>query len=190
MTKTRSLYQRAGGVLLAFGAISILSGIIAFFPVFAYKPWFTGWSVRIACPLWNGALAVTTGVLVLLAYGEWTQRSLWEACYTFSILSIIACPLQFAIAFASILLGPYCYYSFAGIAGTNYLGYAIKFPFPYAGFMSACKNPLNYEWYHLILQIIDLSSSLAILCASLALVIKLTARLIRSGNLKVQKQMW
>ncbi|XP_029472602.1 transmembrane protein 212 isoform X2 [Rhinatrema bivittatum] len=170
MTKTRSLYQRAGGVLLAFGAISILSGIIAFFPVFAYKPWFTGWSVRIACPLWNGAL--------------------WEACYTFSILSIIACPLQFAIAFASILLGPYCYYSFAGIAGTNYLGYAIKFPFPYAGFMSACKNPLNYEWYHLILQIIDLSSSLAILCASLALVIKLTARLIRSGNLKVQKQMW
>ncbi|XP_030072749.1 transmembrane protein 212 [Microcaecilia unicolor] len=185
-----NVYSCAGRMLLAFGVINMFSGIIAFFPVFAYKPWFTGWSVRIACPIWNGALAVTTGVLDLLAYREWTQRSLWEACYTFAILSIVASSLQFAIAIASILVGPYCYYSFAGIAGTNYLGYAIKFPFPYTRFMSSCKDPLNYEWYHLILQILDLFSSLAILCTSLALVIKLTVRLIHSGNFNVHKRVW
>nr|XP_033815221.1 transmembrane protein 212 isoform X1 [Geotrypetes seraphini] len=190
MTEMVNMYTWAGRMLLAFGVISMLSGIIAFFPVFTYKPWFTGWSVWIACPIWNGALAVTTGVLALLAYRAWTQRSLWEACYTFAVLSVVTCPIQFAVAVASILVGPYCYYSFAGIAGTNYLGYAIQLPFPYTRFMSSCKDPLNYEWYHLILQILDLFSSIAILCSSLALVIKLTARLLRSGNFNVHMRMW
>nr|XP_033815222.1 transmembrane protein 212 isoform X2 [Geotrypetes seraphini] len=170
MTEMVNMYTWAGRMLLAFGVISMLSGIIAFFPVFTYKPWFTGWSVWIACPIWNGAL--------------------WEACYTFAVLSVVTCPIQFAVAVASILVGPYCYYSFAGIAGTNYLGYAIQLPFPYTRFMSSCKDPLNYEWYHLILQILDLFSSIAILCSSLALVIKLTARLLRSGNFNVHMRMW
>ncbi|XP_017744965.1 PREDICTED: transmembrane protein 212 [Rhinopithecus bieti] len=38
------------------------------------------------------------------------------------ILSIMGCPLHFAVALESALLGPYCFYSFSGIAGTNYLG--------------------------------------------------------------------
>ncbi|XP_069474843.1 transmembrane protein 212 isoform X2 [Ambystoma mexicanum] len=134
--------------------------------------------------------AVIVGVLVLLAYKEWTQRSLWEASFTFGILSVIASPVQFAIAIVSILIGPYCYYSFAGAAGTNYLGYAISFPFPYANYMSVCVDPLHYEPFHLTLQIVDLCSSAFILCASLALVIKLTARLIQSGSLNGPKHIW
>ncbi|XP_069069139.1 transmembrane protein 212 isoform X1 [Pleurodeles waltl] len=185
-----SLYKCAGGTLLAFGGVSIFSGVFAFFPVFTYEPWFAGWSARIACPIWNGALAVIVGVLLLLAYREWTQRSLWEASFTFGMLSIVGSSLHFAVAIASILIGPYCYYSFAGIAGTNYLGYAITFPFPYSKYMSVCIDPLHYEPYHLILQIIDVCSSVTILGASLALVIKLTARLIYSGSLNGPKHVW
>ncbi|KAM9126962.1 transmembrane protein 212 [Pangshura tecta] len=183
--KTKSLYEGTGGTLITFGIISIFSGIFAFFPVFSYKPWFAGWSVRIACPIWNGTLAVIAGVLILLADRGQTQRSLWEASFTFGILSIMGSPIQFAVAIVSILLGPYCYYSFAGIAGTNYLGYAVLFPFPYEKFMSLCKDPLHYEWYHLVLQILDLCSSVVMFCASLAIVIKLTARLLQSGHLNV-----
>ncbi|XP_034638245.1 transmembrane protein 212 [Trachemys scripta elegans] len=194
--KTKSLYEGTGGTLITFGIISIFSGIFAFFPVFSYKPWFAGWSVRIACPIWNGTLvghnknvsrekAVIAGVLILLADRGQTQRSLWEASFTFGILSIMGSPIQFAVAIVSILLGPYCYYSFAGIAGTNYLGYAVLFPFPYEEFMSLCKDPLHYEWYHLILQILDLCSSFVMFCASLAIVIKLTARLLQFGHLNV-----
>uniref|UniRef100_A0A8C8RCR7 Transmembrane protein 212 n=1 Tax=Pelusios castaneus TaxID=367368 RepID=A0A8C8RCR7_9SAUR len=183
--KTKSLYKSTGGTLITFGIISIFSGIFAFFPVFSYKPWFAGWSVRIACPIWNGTLAVMAGVFILLADRGQTQRSLWEASFTFGILSIMSSSIQFAVAIASILLGPYCYYSFAGIAGTNYLGYAILFPFPYDEFMSLCKDPSHYEWYHLVLQILDLCSSFIVFCASLAFVIKLTARLVRFGHLNV-----
>uniref|UniRef100_A0A8D0H3U1 Transmembrane protein 212 n=1 Tax=Sphenodon punctatus TaxID=8508 RepID=A0A8D0H3U1_SPHPU len=179
------LYVTLGGILISFGILSILSGIFAFFPVFSYKPWFAGWSVRIACPIWNGALAVVAGVLVLLEDREGTQRSLWEASFTFGVLSIMGSSVQFAVAIASILLGPHCYYSFAGIAGTNYLGYAVFYPFPYDTFTSLCKDPLHYESFHLALQILDLLSSFAMLCASLVLVIKLTARLLQFGHLNV-----
>ncbi|KAJ1087582.1 hypothetical protein NDU88_000749 [Pleurodeles waltl] len=138
----------------------------------------------------SASYAVIVGVLLLLAYREWTQRSLWEASFTFGMLSIVGSSLHFAVAIASILIGPYCYYSFAGIAGTNYLGYAITFPFPYSKYMSVCIDPLHYEPYHLILQIIDVCSSVTILGASLALVIKLTARLIYSGSLNGPKHVW
>ncbi|XP_074860717.1 transmembrane protein 212 [Carettochelys insculpta] len=185
--KTKSLYDGTGGILITFGIISFFSGIFAFFPVFSYKPWFAGWSVRIACPIWNGTLAVIAGVLILLADREQTQRSLWEVSLAFSILSIMASPIQFAVAIASILLGPYCYYSFGGIAGTNYLGYAVLFPFPYQKFMSLCKDPLHYEWYHLGLQILDLCSSCVMFGASLTFVIKLTARLLQFGHLNPLK---
>uniref|UniRef100_A0A452I0U8 Uncharacterized protein n=1 Tax=Gopherus agassizii TaxID=38772 RepID=A0A452I0U8_9SAUR len=79
--KTKSLYEGTGGTLITFGIISIFSGIFAFFPVFSYKPWFAGWSVRIACPIWNGTLAVIAGVLILLADRGQTQRSLVSLCY-------------------------------------------------------------------------------------------------------------
>ncbi|KAH0624157.1 hypothetical protein JD844_007599, partial [Phrynosoma platyrhinos] len=129
--------------------------------------------------------AVIAGVLVALAEKQWTQRYLWEASFTFCILNIITSSVQGTIAVASLLLGPYCYYSFAGVSGTNYLGYAVLFPFPYGKFASVCKDPLHYEWYHLALQILDFCSSLAILSGSLATVVKLTARLFRFGHLNV-----
>ncbi|XP_008053840.1 transmembrane protein 212 [Carlito syrichta] len=176
------LYQTAGRILVALGSLSVCSGIIAFFPVFSCKLWFTGWSVQIACPIWNGALAITAGALLLLAYKAWTHRHLWEASFTFVILSMMGCPLHFAIALASALLGPYCFYSFSGIAGTNYLGHAVAFPFPYAKFQSVCVDPPHYEEYHLTLQALDLCLSLALLCTSLTVFVKLSARLIRSGH--------
>ncbi|XP_043926831.1 transmembrane protein 212 [Protopterus annectens] len=182
--KTRFRY--IGGLLIAFGFINICSGIFAFFPVFSFKPWFTGWSVRISCPVWNGALAVIVGVLVLLSYEEWTRRSLWEASYMFAILSTVAAPVQFTVALVSILIGPYCYYSFAGIAGTNYVAYAVRFPFPYSTSSTVCQDPHLYEWYHLALQIVDLISSFVVFCTSLTFVVKLTARLNRVGHLNVQ----
>uniref|UniRef100_A0A8D2GEN2 Transmembrane protein 212 n=1 Tax=Theropithecus gelada TaxID=9565 RepID=A0A8D2GEN2_THEGE len=172
----KGLYQAAGRILVTLGSLSVCSGVIAFLPVFSYKPWFTGWSVRIACPIWNGALAITTGVLLLLAYREWTQSyfHLW-------ILSIMECPLHFAVALESDLLGPYCFYSFSGIAGTNYLGYAVTFPYPYAKFPLAYVDIPHYEEYHLTLQALDLCLSFTLLCTSLTVFIKLSMQL-PAGN--------
>ncbi|XP_074048621.1 transmembrane protein 212 [Macrotis lagotis] len=184
----RSPFQFAGLVLIIFGTLSIISGIFAFFPVFSYKIWFSGWSARIACPIWNGALVITVGIFVLWAHRKQTQRSLWEASFTFAILSVIGCPLQMAIAIQSALLGPYCYYSFSGIAGTNYLGYAVIFPFHYMKYPSICLDPLHYEEYHLILQIVDLASGLVMLCASLTVLVKLFLRLLRFGDLNGSPQ--
>lgn len=50
------LYRTAGQLFITLGSLSVVSGVIAFFPVFSYKFWFTGWSIRITCPIWNGAL--------------------------------------------------------------------------------------------------------------------------------------
>ncbi|KAG8445182.1 hypothetical protein GDO86_010089 [Hymenochirus boettgeri] len=185
-----SLFLVAAGNLVAFGFLSIVSGILGFFPVFSYKPLFVGWSVRIASPVWNGALALSVGILTLLAYRQWTKRSLWEATFTFAILSIIGTPVQLLLSIASILIGPYCYYTFAGTSSTNYIGYAIKFPFPYSRFPNVCTDPYFYQWYYLILQIISLISSVIILCSSLALAIKLSARIVRSGTINGHKQIW
>uniref|UniRef100_F7B530 Transmembrane protein 212 n=1 Tax=Monodelphis domestica TaxID=13616 RepID=F7B530_MONDO len=183
----RSSLQYAGPVLILFGMLSISSGILAFFPVFSYKIWFTGWSARIACPIWNGALVVTVGVLVLRAHREQMQRSLWEASFTFATLGLIGCSLQMVIAIQSALLGPYCYYSFSGISGTNYLGYAVMFPFPYVRYPSVCVDPPYYEEYHLILQVLDLASGLAMLCMSLLVLVKLSSRLIQFGDINGQR---
>ncbi|KAM8953123.1 transmembrane protein 212 [Pelodytes ibericus] len=182
-----SFYQFTGGILIAFGIICMFSGVAAFFPVFNYKPLFIGWSVRIACPIWNGAVAFSVGILSLLAYREWLQKSLWEATFTLSLLSIIGTPVQMMVAIAAILIGPYCYYSFAGISSTNYIGYAIKYPFPYATFVNVCQDPKSYEVYHLVLQVTDLISSVAIFFSSLALLIKLSARKVRYGTLNITK---
>nr|XP_021501408.1 transmembrane protein 212 [Meriones unguiculatus] len=179
----QGLYQAAGWALVTLGGLSIFSGIIAFFPVFSCKFWYVGWSVWIACPIWNGALAITAGTLVLLAHRQWTQRYLWETVFTFGTLSIMGCPLHFAIALESVLLGPYCFYSFSGVAGTNYLGHAVTFPFPYTKFPSVCVDPLHYEEYHLALQALDLCLSSSLFCVSLALFIKLSSRLLQDGNI-------
>ncbi|XP_040477676.1 transmembrane protein 212 [Ursus maritimus] len=183
----QSLYQAAGRILISLGILSVFSGVIAFFPVFSCKIWFTGWSVWIACPIWNGALAVKTGILLLLAHKQRTKRYLWEASFTFVIVSMMACPLHFAVALESALLGPYCFYSFSGIAGTGYLGYAVAFPFPYANFPSACVDPPHYEEYHLTLQAFDLCLSFAMLCVSLAAFIKLSAGLIWKRHLQMRR---
>ncbi|XP_015270738.1 PREDICTED: transmembrane protein 212 [Gekko japonicus] len=180
-----SFFAVTGGILVAFGTLSLISGIIAFFPVFSYKPQFVGWSVRIASPIWSGALAAIAGTLVAVAEKQWIQRYLWESGFAFCIFSIIISSVQGAVAVAALLYGPYCYYSFAGISGTNYLGYAVLFPFPYGKFASVCKDPLHYEWYHVALQILDFCSGLAIFCASVATVVKLTVRLLQFGHLNV-----
>ncbi|XP_006155115.1 transmembrane protein 212 [Tupaia chinensis] len=182
----KGLYQAAGWLLVVLGSLSISSGVMAFFPVFSYKLWFAGWSVWIACPIWNGALASTAGGLLLLACKEWTQRSLWEAGFTFVILSTMGCPLHFVIALESALLGPYCFYSFSGITGTNYLGYAVAFPFPYTKFPSVCVDPPHYEEYHLALQVLDLCLSFALLCVALTVFVKLSLRLIQNGHINVE----
>ncbi|KAM3834418.1 transmembrane protein 212 [Vipera latastei] len=187
---TRKLFLVTGKVLISFGVLSLISGIIAFFPVFSYKPGFVGWSVHLASPIWSGYLAVIAGVLITLAEKQWTSGYLWEAAFAFSIFSVISSPVQGAIAMASLLLGPYCYYSFAGVSGTNYLSYAISSFFPYGKFDSSCKDPLHYEWYHLVLQILDFISGLVILCASLTTVIKLTTRLFQFGHLNGERNSW
>ena len=112
----------------------------------------------------------------------------WKAGFTFVILSIMGCALHFAVALESALLGPYCFYSFLGIAGTNYLGYAVAFPFPYAKFPSVCVDPPHYEEYHLTLQALDLCLSSAMLCVSLTMFFKLSARLLWSGHINVSFQ--
>ncbi|KAM4889084.1 transmembrane protein 212 isoform 1-T1 [Thomomys bottae] len=183
----KGLYQTVGCILVTLGSFSVFSGVVAFFPVFTSKLRFAGWSVWIACPIWNGALAITAGGLLLLAHKEWTQRHLWEASFTFVILSIMGCPVHFAISLESALLGPYCFYSLAGVAGINYLGYAIAFPFPYSQFPSVCVDPPHYEEYHLALQVIDLCLSLVLFCTSLTVVIKLSARLLQNGHMNGQK---
>ncbi|KAH0507430.1 Transmembrane protein 212 [Microtus ochrogaster] len=100
----------------------------------------------------------------------------------------MGCPLHFAIALESALLGPYCFYSFSGVAGTNYLGYAVTFPFPYTAFPSACVDPLHYEEYHLTLQVLDLCLSLVLFCVSLAVFVKLSTRLVQNGHVNVSYQ--
>ncbi|XP_033895626.1 transmembrane protein 212-like [Acipenser ruthenus] len=105
-----AMYHCIGGTLLAFGLLSLFSGVIAFFPVFSYKRWYIGWSVKIATPIWNGVFAL----------------SFINCIFFFVLYSTI----QFAIAIASILIIPYCYYTFARAVGTNYLGYAVELPFP------------------------------------------------------------
>ncbi|XP_063138424.1 transmembrane protein 212 isoform X4 [Rattus norvegicus] len=152
----KGLYQAAGRTLVTLGSLSIFSGSIAFFPVFSCKLWYTGWSVWIACPIWNGALAVTAGSLVLLAHREWTQRHLVNS-------EVSAVTIQW-------------------VSGTNYLGYAVAFPFPYTKFPSVCVDPLHYEEYHLTLQALDLGLSLTLFCVSVAVFIKLSARLMQTGH--------
>lgn len=44
----------------------------------------------------------------------------WEASFAFNILIIMGAPVQFAPAVTSLLLGPSCYCSLAGI---SHLGY-------------------------------------------------------------------
>lgn len=109
----------------------------------------------------------------------------WEASFTFVMLNLMGCPLHFAVALESALLGPYCFYSLSGVAGTGYLGYAVAFPFPYAKFPSVCVDPLHYEEYHLTLQAFDLCLSFAMLCASLTVFLKLCVRLIWNGHIHV-----
>uniref|UniRef100_A0A8B9D505 Transmembrane protein 212 n=1 Tax=Anser cygnoides TaxID=8845 RepID=A0A8B9D505_ANSCY len=181
----KSLYEATRGILITFGIISIFSGIFAFFPVFSYKSSFVGWSVCLASPIWKGALGVLAAILILLADREQTWRCLWEAGFALGTLSTTGASVQFAVAIPSLLLGPYCYYSLTGITGTNYLGDAVPVPFPYTDFPNFCIDPARSEWYHLALQVLDLCSSPATFCASSAVVIKLTMRLLQLGCLNV-----
>ncbi|OBS80516.1 hypothetical protein A6R68_21281 [Neotoma lepida] len=70
-----------------------------------------------------------------------------------------------------------------GAAGTNYVGYAVTFPFLYTKFPSVCVDPLHYEEYHLALQALDLCLSFFLFCVSLGVFIKLSARLLQNGHM-------
>ncbi|KAL2097535.1 hypothetical protein ACEWY4_006742 [Coilia grayii] len=156
---------RVSGCQLGLGITSVVSGILAFFPVGTYKPWYLSWSTRIGAPIWVGLL--------------------WELSYTFSILCGITAPLQFAIAVASIVLGPYCYYTFQGAVGTGYLGHAVQLPYPYLGFSGRCLDPSQLEWYHLVLNSTDILTSLAMFTISLVIIVILTHRVLRTGTVNV-----
>ncbi|GCC33464.1 hypothetical protein chiPu_0011933 [Chiloscyllium punctatum] len=181
----KRLHLYIGSSLLFFGIISIFLGIITFFPVFTFKPWFAGWSGRIACPIWNGAVAFIVGVLILLAERDRISQYLREVGLIFAIVNLIASPLQFIIAVAAILIGPFCDYSLAGISGTEYLGYAVQFPYQYT-LPIVCVDPLFYEYYHLVLQIVSLIISAAMFSLSLVFCIRLTARFKSTGTLTVR----
>ena len=70
--KMQHLYQSAGWILITLGVLSVFSGVIAFFPVFSCKFWFTGWSVWIACPIWNGVLVGK--YLILMFFITYVER--------------------------------------------------------------------------------------------------------------------
>ncbi|XP_066858634.1 LOW QUALITY PROTEIN: transmembrane protein 212 [Anser cygnoides] len=120
---------------------------------------------------------------VAMLYTE--KHATWEAGFALGTLSTTGASVQFAVAIPSLLLGPYCYYSLTGITGTNYLGDAVPVPFPYTDFPNFCIDPARSKWYHLALQVLDLCSSPATFCASSAVVIKLTMRLLQLGCLNV-----
>ncbi|KAG9329564.1 hypothetical protein JZ751_009071, partial [Albula glossodonta] len=156
------LFSCIGVSQLAFGVVSVISGIFAFFPMASYKPWYIVWSTKIAAPIWTGLL--------------------WELSFTFSILCTLTCPVHFTVAVASTMTGPYCYYSFSGAVGTEYLGNAVVFPFPYLRFRGLCLDPLHFEWYHLFLQTTDLLCSTVIFILSFTVVVILTIRLLHTGH--------
>ncbi|XP_078420744.1 transmembrane protein 212-like [Cetorhinus maximus] len=178
-------YLHIGRALLAFGTISIFLGIITFFPVFSYKPWFAGWSARIACPIWNGAVALTAGLMVLLAERDHVSRFLREVGFILAIVNLMASPLQFGIALAAILIGPSCYYTLAGVSGTGYLGFVVQFPYRYT-LPTICTDPPLYEYYHLVLQLISLTVSVVMFTLSLAFCIRLAVRFNTTGALTVR----
>ncbi|XP_076149306.1 transmembrane protein 212-like [Alosa pseudoharengus] len=157
---------QVSGCQLGFGITSVLSGILAFFPMGTYNPWYLGWSTKIAAPVWVGVL--------------------WELSYVFSILCGLTAPLQFAIAVAGIVLGPYCYYSFHGAVGTGYLAHAVRLPYPYLAFPGLCLDPRHVEWFHLVLHTADLITSLAIFTLSLFLIVILTLRVLHFGHVNRQ----
>ncbi|XP_048398342.2 transmembrane protein 212-like [Stegostoma tigrinum] len=177
----KRLHLYIGRALLSFGIISIFLGIITFFPVFTYKPWFAGWSARIACPIWNGAVAFIVGIVMLLAERDHISRYLRQVGFTFAIVNLMASPIQFIIALAAILIGPICYYTLAGISGTGYLGYTVQFPYRYT-LPGVCTDPPLYEYYHLVLQLLSLIVSTAIFTLSLVFCISLTTRSNSTGT--------
>ncbi|XP_030630563.1 transmembrane protein 212-like [Chanos chanos] len=153
---------------LSSGLVSVISGILAFFPVGSNKLWYINWGTKFSAPIWTGVL--------------------WEVSYIFSVLCTVASPVQFTIAVLSILLGPYCYYTFSGAVGTGYLAYAVSYPYPYLSFPGLCLEPRHYEWYHLSLQTLDLVTSLVTFVLSLIIIILLTQRMLRSGLVNGSRQ--
>uniref|UniRef100_A0A8C3JWJ0 Uncharacterized protein n=1 Tax=Calidris pygmaea TaxID=425635 RepID=A0A8C3JWJ0_9CHAR len=150
--KVKSLYEATRGKLIIFGIVSF-----SFFPpefllfsplFFSCKPWFVGWSVCLAGPVWNRALVA----------GQKSDKMLlspfqWEASFAFGTLSVTGASVQFAAAIAS-LLGPYCC---SWGVGLDDLQRSLPTP---CGSVKLCRDPSHYEWYHLTLQVLDLCLSL------------------------------
>ncbi|XP_071768505.2 transmembrane protein 212-like [Centroberyx gerrardi] len=162
----------AGCSLLSLGLLSVLSGVLTFFPGGSFKPWFLSWDAKIAAPLWTGTLV-----------GNLLQ---WEMAYTFSILSAMTSPLMFAVAMAAVLTGPLCYYSYLGAVAIGYLSHAAGYPYPYRAGQGPCLDPAGGEWHHLLLRTVDLFASAAIFILSLFVIVVLTTRLLKTGHVNTR----
>ncbi|XP_051874626.1 transmembrane protein 212-like [Pristis pectinata] len=178
-------FLHVGRSLIALGMICIFLGIISFFPVFSYKPWFAGWSAHIACPIWNGALAFIVGVLVVLAERDYSSRSLPGAGLTFALMTLVTSAVQCGVALAALLIGPFCYFSYGGVTGLGYLGYTIRFPYRYS-LTPVCLDPPLHEFYHLGLHTLSSLLGLAIFSLVLALCLRLAIRFHATGTLSVR----
>ncbi|XP_072113006.1 transmembrane protein 212-like [Mobula birostris] len=184
-----SRFVHVGRSLIALGTTCIFLGIISFFPVFYYKPWFAGWSVQIACPIWNGALAFIVGVLVVLAERKESSRSLPGATLTFALMTLVTSAVQFTMELMAVLIGPLCYFSYAGASGLGYLGYAVRFPYPY-GLSPVCLDPPLHEFYHLGLHVLGSAFGLSIFSLAMAICLRLALRYSRTGTLSGQRWRW
>ncbi|XP_078266033.1 transmembrane protein 212-like [Rhinoraja longicauda] len=185
----RSRFLHVGRSLIALGIICIVLGIGSFFPVFSYKPWFADWSVRIACPIWNGVVTLIVGVLVVLAEKEYSSRSLPGAGLTFGLVTLVTSCLQFAVALAAVLIGPLCYFALQGVSGQGYLGYAVSFPYPYR-LPPLCLDPPLLEFYHLGLHLLAMALALVIFSLALAHCIRLAFRFNATGTLRGHHWSW
>ncbi|XP_046873284.1 transmembrane protein 212-like [Hypomesus transpacificus] len=179
-------WRTVGATMMVVGLLSILCGVLAFFPAGSYHPWFISWDAQIAGPVWTGALATITGASVVMANRDQNRKSLWEVVYVFSILTSVTCLLMFAVATAAVLTGPLCYYSYRGAVGIGYLSHAVRYPYPYQGGPGLCLDPLGAEWYHLVLHTMDLLTSTTIFILSLGIVVILTKSLLHSGHVSVR----
>ncbi|CAN0386304.1 unnamed protein product [Lampetra fluviatilis] len=182
-----------GWALVSLGTLSVVSGVIAFFPGLSLQTQqFVAWSSRVACPVWAGLMAVCAGAVTVRSGLRKRTRSLAEASCALCVLSAACSVPHLSLALCSLLMGPLCRYSHAGVAGTAYLGQAVRWPYPYALWQETrtyCVEPLGAEWQHLALQALDAALATSEIVIALAACVGQGRRLFRSRN-KVRNHVW
>nr|XP_032834400.1 transmembrane protein 212 [Petromyzon marinus] len=173
-----------GWALVVLGTLSVASGVVAFFPGLSLQlQAYVAWSCRVACPVWAGLLAVCAGAVTVRSGLRKRTRSLAEASCALCVLSAAASVPHLSLALSSLLMGPLCRYSHAGVAGTAYLGQAVRWPYPYALWQETrtfCVEPLGAEWQHLALQVLDVALSSSELALAITAGVSQGRRLVAS----------